>query len=816
MELFARTLEALDWPFVTTELASHARTAAGRRTAENVALLDDSAAIADSFDAIDEVLALLDKRVGTPPLGGVEEISEALERAARGEVLELIDLRAARCTLGALGEVNRFMLRNQAAAPTLAGLAEPIDLDRKLCAVFDCALDERGELAERTYPVLGQLRERIASLERRVRSILEGLLDSLELADVLQDRYITIRDDRFVLPIKVHAKGLGLGIVHDVSRSGQTVFVEPLQLVPLGNDKRIAEAELRDEERRIRADLSALLGRHADALHAALAAATELDLACARADFAARLDASRPVVGRDAIVDLRIARHPVLALTQESVVPNDLSLTPTRPVLVLTGPNAGGKTVAMKTIGLCALLVRAGCFVPAGPGSRVDVFDEIFADIGDMQTVHEGLSSFSAHLTTLRSMLERAGPGVLLLLDEIAAGTDPAQGGALARAVIERLADVGARVVVTTHYGQIKAMSAQDSRVEVSALEYRGGKPTYRVVPGTAGESHALAAAARVGIDDVLVERARTLMDQGERALHEALASLEVEREAAREASARAGAAAAVLAAREREVAERESALAERERKIKGRARELEQQYAQGLIERLRSAEDEVRRAVTGLGASASREQAARARSAIDEARALATAARAPEPSPGPAPRVGDRVRLSGLGTIGEVVALRAGEVEVRAGAMTVRARPDEVQVITGTGGGEAKSRHSWPRGEQPGSRGSAGSTRGEPTASVAFDREAAASLETALRIPDNTLDLRGVRVEQGLAMLETFLDESLVRNRDVVFVLHGHGTGAMRSAIRRALAESHYVSESAPASEDQGGDAFSVARLRG
>jgi len=546
-------------------------------------------------------------------------------------------------------------------------------------------------------------------------------------------------------------------------------------------------------------------------MHAALAAATELDVACARAGFAARLDATRPSVGTGAVVELRMARHPVLALTQEGVVPNDLSLSQKRPVLVLTGPNAGGKTVAMKTIGLCALLVRAGCFVPAGAGSRVDLFDEVLADIGDTQTVHEGLSSFSAHLTTLRSMLDRAGPAVLLLLDEIAAGTDPAQGGALARAIIERLADAGARAVVTTHYGQVKAMSAQDLRVEVSALEYQGGKPTYRVVPGTAGESHALAAAARVGLDAPLIERARALMDEGERALHDALAALETERERARESLRHADQTAATLAARESALLERERELAQREHKIRGRAREIEQQQAAEFLKRLRAAEREVRRTVTELNAAPARERAADARAAIDQARALVASLRVPESSPGPAPAVGDRVRLSGLGTTGEVVAVRAGEVEVRAGVMTVRARPEEVEIVTAKAGAADKPRRSMPRGEQ-----SAAGGRGATPSVRAPERDSAASLETALRIADNTLDLRGVRVEEGLAMLEAFLDESMVRSRDVVFVLHGHGTGALRSAIRKALAESRYVSACAPASDEQGGDAFSVARLRG
>ncbi|HYB98876.1 MAG TPA: Smr/MutS family protein [Candidatus Limnocylindrales bacterium] len=801
MDLLARTLEALDWPFMARELASHARTAAGARAAAEVELHKDTGAIAESLDAIEEIHALLEARAGAPPVGGVEDIAEPLLRAARGEVLDLADLRAVRSTLAALAELARFLARHAQAAPTLARLGAAIELDRKLCATFEAALDERGELSERTYPMLAQLRQRIAALERRVRSVMESLLESPELADVLQERYITIRDDRYVLPIKAQAKGMGLGIVHDASRTGQTVFVEPAQVVPIGNERRMAESELFEEDRRIRGDLSETLGRHADTLRGALEAATVLDVACARAELATRLGATRPRIGVSGIIDLRHARHPVLALGTD-VVGNDLCLSEERPVLVLTGPNAGGKTVAMKTIGLCALLVRAGCFVPAAPGSRVDVFDPILADIGDMQTVHGGLSSFSAHLTTLKAMLETAGAGTLLLLDEIASGTDPAQGGALAGAVIERLADVGARVVATTHYAQVKAMSARDSRVEVAALEYREGRPTYRVVSGLAGESHALAAALRIGIEEALVARARELMDEGERALHEALAALEVERERARDASLRADLAASDLAARQ-------NALAEREQRIRHHAREIQEDQARAFLERLRAADEEVRRRIRELREDPSRQTATRAGMAIAAARAATALPREQQPAASREPAVGDRVRLLRLGTVGEVLAVRDGEVEVSAGSLTIRARPADVEVVSGA---EAR-RHVRAHRSRLASRSTADADRDALAQKTMQDDRA---LEDALRMASNTLDLRGARVEEGLERLERFLDESMLAGRDAVFVLHGHGTGALKAAVRRALSASKYVEASGAASEEQGGDAFTVARLRG
>jgi DNA mismatch repair protein MutS2 len=788
-DLFARTLEAMDWAFVAESLASQARTPAGRREAARIPLETDLARILESFDAIEEVQALEERRAGSPPVSGIEELGDVLVRAARGEVLGVEEIGAVRATLLTLERLQDYLRRHAAAAPTLARLGAPIDLDRKLCRAYETALDEHGALSEATWPQLGELRRRIGSLERSMRDTLERLLESPDYAEHLQDRYVTVRGDRFVLPIKAQAKSMGLGIVHDSSRSERTVFIEPAAVVPLGNQRRVAEFELRDEERRILAELSSRLGQNAESVSSALGAALALDLVGARASFAAQMSAVRPVTKSEGVVNLSGARHPVLALSDVEVVANDLRLDQATPVLVLTGPNAGGKTVAMKTIGLCALLVRAGCFVPAEAGSRVDVFDRIFADVGDMQTVHEGLSSFSAHLTALRDMLGLARPGSLLLLDEIAAGTDPAQGGALARAVIERFVELGARIVATTHYSQVKAMGADDRRVEVAALEYRDGRPTYRVVAGSVGESHALAAAIRVGIEASLVERARSLMEEGERALHDVLASLDAEKSRAAEVIRRHEDALADLASREEAVARREA-------EIHGRAREIEKRAAASVVDKLRAAEEEVRASLAALREGASRERAEAARAAIGEARAAAIEVQRDPVASQRAAREGDRVRVARVGIIGEVVAVRGNELEIRSGAMTLRAKASELEVL-----GRA--------GPAPGGRG--------PSVSRSVRSEAPSDwIATAMRTPTNTLDLRGARVEEGIERLDAFLDDSMLEGRDVVFVLHGHGTGAMKDAIRKVLSRSPYVADSAPAPDDQGGDALTVSRLRG
>jgi DNA mismatch repair protein MutS2 len=781
------SLDSLDWRFVLDALASCARTAAGKRAAAASMTSGSIDEVVELLDEVDE-LDRLDKG-NAPPLrlGDVDDVADFVQRAVRGEVLEKDELRRLAITVDALGQVAAVIVAERATAPVLARRVDGWRIDKRLRERLLGSFDEDGELSERLYPQLGELRRRIVTLERQARAMLEAIVAGGKFDSILQDRYLTVRSDRYVLPVKAQAKGVDFGIVHDASRSGQTLYVEPHRVVPLNNERRLAETQLRAEEHRILRALTAEVAAEGRDLFAALEAATAIDCACARWRLGRRMGAERPHVGESGTIDLRAARHPVLVLEGVDVVANDLGMSPEHPILVLSGPNAGGKTVALKTIALAAALVRIGCFVPAAKGSRVDFFPELLADIGDRQTVHEGLSSFSAHLATLREMLDRAREGTLLLLDELAAGTDPSQGGALARALIERFADVGARVVVTTHYAQLKGAAAADPRVTIAAMEYRGERPTYRVVPGIAGESHGFDAALRAGIDAGLVARARALMDQGERALHDAIAALEQERSRAEERARAAEQQAA-------ELRRQEAAVRAREEKTRARMREIEQGVTSDFVDKLRAAEHDVARIVAELQSAPSSRAASSAREELRRFAALGSEAELVSKPPAPLSLdVGAEVRVHGLGLTGEVIAIRERDLEVRARGMTLRVRHDEIEVVK-----EAAASGAGPRKAEP-----------------VRVRRMPISPEGAVRVPSNTLDIRGARVAEGLDALNRFLDDAILRGTDAVFVLHGHGTGALKAAIRKALADSRYVEACAPAMPEQGGDAFTVAVLR-
>lgn len=786
MDLSETTRNGLDWPVIVDAWAEAARTPMGAAAIRQMGPLPDRAAIEAALNGCAEVLAL--EEVGALlPIGAVTDIRDAASRAAKGMVLEPGELSRAGVCLRALLDVAKVLDAQSEIAPTLARLASAIDLDPFVPESLVDAFDPTGQLSGTTYPELDELRQGIVRLHEEVRATLDRMVHGEELGDdLLQDRFWTIRDNRYVLPIKSHAKRWDIGIVHDTSGTGKTVFVEPHAIVELNNRMRLAEGRLREAEHAILAALSRELGTQAEPLGPATEAAIAIDLACARAGLARRLRARRPTVGDQGRIKIYAGRHPVLVLRGVDVVPNDLEVGPQKPVLVLSGPNAGGKTVAMKTIGLFAMLVRHGHFVPAQEDTRVDRFDELVAAIGDQQTVEGDLSSFSAHLVALEQMLRQARAGQLVLLDEIASGTDPAQGAAIAQAVLERLADSGARVVVTTHFAALKALATADPRFAGAAVQYADGRPTYRVLQGTSGESHALSIAARVGIDRTVLARAEALMGAQELELGKLLAALEVER-------GRAEAATAEAHRLREEAAATAASLVERERRLQTRIKELESKGAAAYLERLRAAERAIGQVVAELQRAPSHDTARAARATVDALKALAPAAEEPEESAGPARvEVGDRVKLRKLGSVGEVVAATDGTLQVRVGGVTVRARVDEVELANRA-----------PKNER---RGGVEVVRA-PTAST---------LDEAVRVAGNTLDMRGMRVDEGQEAAERFFDKAVRSGWDRVFLLHGHGTGALKDGLRHWLRSSAYVTDWAPASEEQGGDAFTVVLLGG
>ncbi|MCB9778733.1 MAG: Smr/MutS family protein [Alphaproteobacteria bacterium] len=787
MQLYDRTLAALDWAVVLEGLARHARTLRGADAARRPAFHQDPEAVAAAYAAVAEV-RLLEDGGSRVPVGAVSDVRDELLRCSRGATLEPSELRSIGSTMQALRHLRHFLEEADADLPELRRRALPITVDAELCDLLGRSFDDEGNLSEREYPELGELRRRILSLRARIRTVLDELVRGDILGDALQDRYVTERDGRFVIPIRADRRK-GLGIVHGRSQSGETAFVEPAAVVELHNDASEAEAALHREESRILGGLSRMVGRFHDPLQAALDAATDVDLCCARAGLGKQLGGVAPIVGADGVIALQQGRHPVLALRGIDVVPNDLSLDGRRPGLVLSGPNTGGKTVALKTLGLAALLVRAGIPVPCAPGSRVDLFVPVVADVGDWQSVEGDLSTFSGHVEVLKAVLAVAGPGALVMLDEVGMGTDPAQGAALARSILEALVDSGARVAITTHYTELKALASVDPRFAVASVAMAEGRPTYEVVMGAVGESHALAIARRLALPEPVLTRARALLDAAQRDMSDLVLQLEEERGELRRLRREAEQARAALHTREQALAHKEAKLAEQRAAVRD-------QESERFRARMKAREHELKGLIAALQANPDLRLAGRTldkvREAIDDTRADETPAPAGPPPAELSP--GDAVRVRSLSRKAEVVRLLKGDqVEVRIGTMKMKVALDDLEGLRG-------ERFAPPA----------------PPALPAADPEPAAKASSSgkaqgLRVDANTLDLRGHRVDESIELVDRFIAEIGASSFKVGWILHGHGTGALKQAVRAHLPHALSVRSWRPADADEGGDAFTV-----
>ena len=796
MDLEVHSTKALDWAVVLDHLSRHASTTMGAEAALAGALATSRHQALERYAAVEE-LSALHSRGDSLPVGAVSDLRQSLERAVRGAVLEVQELQSAARGLRGLWNLRHWIEAREEDLPSIDALAQPIVVDGELLYTLERAFDDSGQLADAAWPELAELRAGIRATRRRVQSILDDLIRGDTLGDALQDRYITEREGRLVVPVKA-ARRSKVGIVHDTSKSGETAYVEPSQVVEPQNRLASLQIQVRREEHRILALLSTSISVHADALMEALTAATHIDLACAREALGRGLRGCVPLVGTDNVVELRGARHPVLVLRDVEVVPNDLALTQEHPGLVLTGPNAGGKTVALKTIGLAALFVKAGIPFPAAEGSRVDWFDTVLADIGDLQTVEQDLSTFSGHLLLMSHMMDRAAPGCLLLVDEVAVGTDPAQGAALARAALEAMVDAGARAVVTTHYLELKALAGQDPRFALMGAQYLEGEPTWRLLPDLVGQSHALGVARRLGLPSAVIERAESLL--GTRATDLASLMEQVESEQQQQRERRDA-----LTVRERELEGETQALDHKLRQLEERRTSIERRVAEDFGRRLRKREDGLKRLIAGLQANPSLKDAGKLLDKVRGAREqIEEGVAEPEPQGEPPTSLvlGDRVTVRSLRRDATVVEVKAdGRIQIEVGNLRSWVKlEDLLHARPQSGPGKpGKGRNKKPR--KP------------PREAPKAQREDRGRWGGVAR-PGNSLDLRGKRLEESIEATEVFLDAMVLRGEPAAWVLTGHGTGVLKEGIRRWAKGSRYVRRLRAAQEGEGGDAWTVMEL--
>jgi DNA mismatch repair protein MutS2 len=755
------------------------------------------------------------------PVTDVEGVGDALARARVGAVLGPLELRTIGRMLEAARALRRFLAARKSELPALYTVCSTDPTLDEVADEIARSFEPDGTLADRASPRLRELRGEWHAARQRVLSRMEELMR--RYAPVIQDEYVTEREGRWVLPVRSDAHERFPGIVHATSSSGATLFVEPRAIVPMGNRLKVLEAEVRREEDAVYARLSTVVGDVLESVRAAHDALALADFRAATARLAHDLHLVFPEVVDQPRLDLRRARHPLLVLdfiarsttqaTRESpeksgagtVVPIDVSIEGGRAIIV-SGPNAGGKTVALKTMGLVALMVRSGLPVPCADSSVVGLFDVVLTDVGDDQSLHKNLSTFSAHISNLAGVLEETTRGALVLLDELAGGTDPREGEALAAGVLDSLCMRGGAVAVTTHYEGLNALALADARFQNASVGFdlHTMTPTFELAMGVPGRSSALAVARRFGMPGVVVERAERFLIREDRQfetvvqrLHDERAALELARSAAEE--------------REREAERTQARLEVELDAARTRERRALSEEAQELMNRLRRAREELREAQSRLRAKKLDAQSVReAAAAVDRVArevaiggplepllAPARGADVDHAAMGPADlRKGARVWVPRLRAEADVVdVLTGGDVRVAAGPLKLTLPAHELRAAT------TAETSAPPKGP----------ARGRATTSGAATPSTPGS---AVQVRDNTCDLRGLRVEDGLAMATSFLDRALNDGRDVVFLVHGHGTGAMRDAVRKELSRSPYVARFSPAAPDQGGEGVTVVWL--
>lgn len=713
----------------------------------------------------------LSAKYGSPTIMPAKNLKSALKRAQLGSSLgmrELLDVANLMRTIRALSDWRRHCEGESTTLDVLFDSLVPNKhIEEKITA---CILSE-DEMADHASSALADIRRKMRFQASKAREQLEKMVRSPSYQKYLQDQIITIRDGRYVVPVKSECRGEVKGLVHDTSSSGATLFIEPISVVEANNEIRILENKEREEIDRILAELSAEVGSFADGIMDSYDVVIELDLYFAKARLAVNMDASVPEIGHEGYLELKKARHPLIDPTQ--VVPVDIRLGGEFDVLVITGPNTGGKTVSIKTLGLLTLMAMCGLMIPVSDGSTVNIFDRVLADIGDEQSIEQSLSTFSAHMTNIKVILEQASDSTLVLLDELGAGTDPIEGAALAVAILDFLRERGASIAATTHYAEIKMYALETDRVENGCCEFDVStlKPTYRLLIGIPGRSNAFAISERLGIASEVVERAKGLVSSENARFEDVVAGLEASRQSLE---------------LEREKAAMFRMQAQKEKQdIEAFKRNLEKQKEQEIekarlkatrmveqvkfqTQKLMDEVEEVRRQKNSKDfASMAQKAKNQWRSQIGDLEAMADPVVQKKNSGYKLPRplkAGDTVQIVDIDKQGTVLTEPDDRkfVMVQAGIIKTKVKLDNLRLVED----EQKRVHIpkiQPRSYQPRAGGSE-------------------------RDSSTEIDLRGHNIEEAISELDLFIDNALIRNIQYITIIHGKGTGVLRTGIQTYL----------------------------
>ena len=766
-ELFDKSIRTLELPRVLQMLADQAVSAEAKTRALAVRPETEPEEVLRLLDQTDAARTMIGLR-GSPSFSGVKPVAQALDRADRGGGLNTRELLTIADLLTAARRAKEYFNADAAEKTAIDHLFLSLHGNRYLEEKIKRCIVDEDTIADAASTELADIRRHMRAAQAKSRQILQRIISSPSYSKVLQEAIITQRDGRFVVPVKAEHKGDLPGLVHDISSTGATLFVEPMGVVQANNEYIELEAKEQKEIERILAELSAEAAAHREDIQWDYDALVHLDLIFARGQLSYKMDAVRPEVRRDGAIRLRKARHPLL--DAKTAVPIDIELGDAFDTLVITGPNTGGKTVSLKTLGLLTLMAQCGLHIPAGDRSAVSVYRRVLADIGDEQSIEQNLSTFSAHMVNIVAILKEVDRQSLVLFDELGAGTDPVEGAALAIAVIQHVRAAGARVAATTHYAELKTFAMTTAGVENASCEFdvETLSPTYRLLIGIPGKSNAFAISRRLGLPEAVIEAAQVQMSGESVRFEDVLTQLEAKRQALEKREQEADR----LYRQREEDARKAREFREQMERAKENARSRGEAEAKRIVRDARSAADQVfaqldqmrKEQAKAERAANTNEARAQLRRQLNEAEEAVTkhdARQEPIPKPSRPIRVGDLVEIPGVRTPAEVVSVgKDGTLQLKSGILKMKAKSNEVRLI------EEDERAAR-----------------KPSAPVR--QSAPRQLRTSA---SRELDIRGLETLEAEAVVENFLFAAVMGRLETVTIIHGKGTGALRKAVHDIL----------------------------
>lgn len=791
-----KVLEILEFYKIREMLADRTASTLGRDLSQTVRPSADFATVAQRLAETSEALTILAAHPNVP-LEGIHDITGSLRRAEMGAALDTGELLAVAATMYAVRRLKRFFqetgVREQGILHGwVAALVPCAEVEKRIAAV----VDKHGQIRDDASPALAHIRQEMRRLQRHIKDKLDDILHQPQYQKYFQDFIVTIRQDRYVIPVKQEYRHNFPGIIHDQSASGVTVFIEPMAVVNINNElKQLAVAESH-EVQRLLAELSRQVADVAGVMRENCRLLAQLDLAFAKARLALDMAATAPRLNQQGYLHIRAGRHPLLT---GDVVPVDIWLGGNFHTLIITGPNTGGKTVSLKMVGLFALMVQSGLYIPAGQDSDMPVFSQIFADIGDEQSIEQSLSTFSAHMTNLIRILTGVKAGDLVLIDEIGAGTDPEEGAALAMAMLEYLHQQGARTIATTHYSDLKTFAYTRQGMENASVEFdiHTLRPTYRLLIGVPGSSNALAIARRLGLDPAIIDRARQLMQRGHEELEQVLTALHAQQHKYREQNERMLAQEQELARKARQLQAQQEKLARQREEVLAKARQEAKLLLARVKQESRALIEELKKQLQAADVTAKQQALQRVRQQLRELRDVVADTEENVAEASPVGEVctdvqpGERVYVVTLQQAGTVLTpvSRSGDVAVQVGAVRITVPLTACRRMT-TG---------------------CHTTREE---SLCKAKDAHLTVQRAVQA-NREIDVRGMTVEEAAEVLDKFLDDALLAGLAEVVVIHGKGTGALRRGIRDILKEHPRVASYRAGEAGEGGDGVTVVKVK-